>query len=228
MNTINSFPAIAVDLKWDEIDTILLDMDGTLLDKYFDDYFWEKYVPEVFSKKNNLSPKEAEKALLKRYRKVESTLQWTDLDYWSEQFDLDIPALKREIDHLIKVHPHVIEFLDFIKSSSKNLHLVTNAHSKTLAIKLEKSGIGPFFDRIVCAEEIGEAKEHSRFWPQLQEILEFDRNKTLLADDTIKVLRSAHIYGIKHLIHVARPSSRLPVNYAEEYPSIVSFDELIL
>ncbi len=119
MNKINSVPAIAADLLWDEIDTVLLDMDGTLLDKYFDDYFWETYVPEMFAKKNNLSPKEAEKALLERYRKVENTLQWTDLDYWTEQLGLDIPLLKCEIDHLIQVHPHVIDFLEFVRSTSK-------------------------------------------------------------------------------------------------------------
>jgi FMN phosphatase YigB (HAD superfamily) len=40
---------------WDLIDTILLDMDGTLLDKHFDDYFWEHYVPEIFAGKNDLT-----------------------------------------------------------------------------------------------------------------------------------------------------------------------------
>lgn len=227
MNTINSTPAIAADPLWDDIDTVLLDMDGTLLDKYFDDYFWETYVPEVFAKKNHLSPKEAEKALLERYRKVENTLQWTDLDYWTEQLGLDIPQLKCEIDHLIQVHPHVIDFLNFIRSTSKELHLVTNAHSKTLAIKLAKSGIEPFFDRIVCAEEVGEAKEQPGFWYQLEKMLGFDKDRTLLADDTVKVLRSAQVYGIRHLIHVARPSSQLPVNYSSEYPSIVTFKELM-
>lgn len=221
-------PAIAADLLWPEIDTVLLDMDGTLLDKYFDDYFWETYVPEMFAKKNNLSPREAEKALIERYRMVENTLQWTDLDYWTEQLGLDIPQLKREIDHLIQVHPHVIDFLGFIRSTSKKLHLVTNAHSKTLAIKLAKSGIGPFFDKIVCAEEVGEAKEQPGFWYTLEEMLGFDKNRTLLADDTSKVLRSAKEYGMKHLIHIARPSSQLPVSYSPDFPSIVTFNELII
>lgn len=228
MNKINSIPALAADLLWNEIDTVLLDMDGTLLDKYFDDYFWEKYVPEMFAKKNTLSPKEAEKALLERYRKVENTLQWTDLDYWTEQLGLDIPKLKSEIDHLIQVHPHVIDFLSFIRSTSKKLHLVTNAHSKTLAIKLAKSGIAPFFDRIVCAEEVGEAKEQPEFWYKLEEMLGFDKNRTLLADDTTKVLRSAQVYGMKHLIHIARPSSQMPIRHSPDYLSIVTFKELII
>ncbi|OIO27600.1 MAG: hypothetical protein AUJ60_08885 [Nitrospirae bacterium CG1_02_44_142] len=35
-----------------EIKYVLLDMDGTLLDKYFDDYFWEHLVPEKYAEKN--------------------------------------------------------------------------------------------------------------------------------------------------------------------------------
>ena len=103
------------DFTWSEIDTVLLDMDGTLLDKYFDDYFWEEYVPEQFAKENKLTPIEARKELLKRYQQVENTLQWTDLDYWSNQLGLDIPELKCKVDHLIQVHPYVIDFLRFMR-----------------------------------------------------------------------------------------------------------------
>jgi len=212
---------------WSDIDTVLLDMDGTLLDKYFDDYFWEEYVPKVFAKENNLSAEEARKALLKRYQRVENTLQWTDLDYWSEQLQLDIPELKCRIDHLIQVHPYVIDFLKFTRSIGKPVHLVTNAHSKTLEIKLRKSAIGPWFSQIICSEEVGEAKEHPIFWQRLEKILGFDKKRTMLADDTEKVLRSARNYGIRHLIHVARPSSQLPVQFSKEFPSITYFKELI-
>ncbi len=213
--------------SWSQIDTILLDMDGTLLDKYFDDHFWEEYVPKVFAEVNNLSPAEARKALLKRYQAVESTLQWTDLDFWSEQLGLDIPELKCKIDHLIQVHPYVIDFLKYLKKIGKTVHLVTNAHSKTLDIKLRKTEIGPHFDRLVCAEEIGLAKEQSEFWYKLEKMLDFDKSRTLLADDTEKVLRSASEYGMGFLVSVARPSTRIPIAYSEEFPSVAFFNELI-
>jgi HAD superfamily hydrolase (TIGR01509 family) len=218
---------IQPDFSWEQIDTVLLDMDGTLLDKYFDDYFWEEYVPKIFAEQNRMTSEEARKELLKRYQAVESTLQWTDLDYWSEQLGLDIPELKCKVDHLIQVHPFVLDFLQFIRKIGKKVHLVTNAHSKTLEIKLRKTAIGPWFDRIVCAEEVGEAKEHPAFWDKLEGMLNYDRKRTLLADDTAKVLRSAREYEMGFLIFVARPSSRLPVRYSHEFPSIVTFDELI-
>lgn len=220
-------PRIRPAFSWDEIDCVLLDMDGTLLDKYFDDYFWERYVPEVYARRNRLSPDEARQRLLSRYRQVEATLQWTDLDYWSEQLGLDIPELKCRIDHLIQVHPHVVDFLSFLDRKGKEIHLVTNAHSKTLAIKLRKTRIGRYFSGIICSEVVGEAKEQPVFWRKLEEIIGFDRRRTLLADDTVPVLASAREYGIAYLVHIARPSSRQPISYSSEFPSIAYFDELI-
>jgi putative hydrolase of the HAD superfamily len=218
---------IVPDFSWSAIDTILLDMDGTLLDKYFDDFFWEEFVPSIFAHNNQITAEQARKTLLKKYQAVESTLQWTDLDYWSEQLGLDIPELKCKVDHLIQVHPFVIDFLQFARRSAKKIHLVTNAHSKTLEIKMRKSALGPWFDQIICAEEVGEAKEHPHFWKKLEALVHYDKKRTLLADDTAKVLRSAQAYDMGFLIFVARPSSRLPVQYSAEFPSIVSFDELI-
>jgi putative hydrolase of the HAD superfamily len=212
---------------WSQIDTILLDMDGTLLDKYFDDHFWEEYIPKVFAEVNNLTPEEARKALLKRYQAVESTLQWTDLDFWSEQLGLDIPELKCKVDHLIQVHPYVIDFLKYLKRIGKTVYLVTNAHSKTLDIKLRKTAIGPYFDRLICAEDVGMAKEQPEFWLRLEKMLNFEKSRTLLADDTEKVLRSANEYGMGFLVSVARPSTRIPITYSLEFPSVAFFNELI-
>ena len=218
---------IKPDFAWKDIDTVLLDMDGTLLDKHFDDYFWEQYVPEHYSLQHDCTIEEARSDLLSRYQQVENTLDWTDLDYWSDRLGLDIPELKIRINHLIDVHPYVPDFLSFCKKIGKTVYLVTNAHPKTLAIKMDKTEIGHLFDRIICAEEVGMAKEDQRFWTELEQIIGFEKNRTMLADDTEKVLASAERYGMGMLIFVARSSSRKPVVYSEKYPSIEYFKELI-
>lgn len=214
-------------LDWAAVDTVLLDMDGTLLDKHFDDYFWEQYLPEHYSLVHDLTVAEAKAELLGRYQQVENTLDWTDLDYWSSQLGLDIPELKIRINHLIDVHPFVPDFLRFCREKGKQVHLVTNAHPKTLAIKLDRTAIGHLFDRIVCAEEVGLAKEDVRFWERLAGMLSFDPSRTLLADDTEKVLRAAEQFGMGILIYVARPSSRKPPRFSRRYPSIEYFSELL-
>ncbi len=220
-------PKIRADFSWDNIDTVMLDMDGTLLDKHFDDYFWEVYLPEHYSLLHNISVEEASQELRACYQQVENSLQWADLEYWSHTLELDLPELKLRINHLIGVHPYVIEFLEFCLRKRKKLYLVTNAHSKTLSIKLEKTAIGAWFDRVICAEEVGFAKEEAAFWPRLQEMLGFVPEKTLLADDTEKVLGMAEAFGLGYLVHIARSSSRRPACYSVRYPSIDYFKELV-
>nr|WP_321465392.1 HAD family hydrolase [uncultured Desulfobulbus sp.] len=212
---------------WNEIDTVLLDMDGTLLDKHFDDYFWEQYLPEHYSLAHDLSVDEAKNELLARYHKVQHTLDWSDLDFWSDELGLDLQELKMRINHLIGVHPYVIEFFEFCLKNRKKLYLITNAHSQSLALKLQKTAIGPWFDRIVCSSEIGAAKEELSFWERLETLLGYDKRRTVLVDDTEKVLFTAKEHGLAYLLFVARPSSRQRVQYSCHFPSIEYFKELM-
>lgn len=218
---------IPVNINWQNIDTVLLDMDGTLLDKHFDDYFWHYYVPETYGMKEGLDIGSARTKLQRKYKRREGSLAWADLDFWSRELGLDIPALKIEVDHLIQVHPYVIDFLKFCKDNNKLLCLVTNAHAKTLKIKLNRTAISGYFDHMVCAEDVGVAKEDPSFWGKLEGMLGFERSRTIMVDDTEKVLISAQSYGFTALIFVARPSSVTPVQYSTIFPSIVYFKELM-
>ncbi len=212
---------------WHTIDTVLLDMDGTLLDKHFDDYFWEQYLPEHYSLIHDISVEEAKARLLDRYHTVKATLDWSDLDFWSRELGMDVQALKLRINHLIGVHPYVVEFLEFCLRSRKKLYLITNAHSKTLSIKLEKTAIGSWFDRIIRADEVGAAKEDPLFWERLEAMLHYKKERTVLVDDTEKVLFTAREHGLAHLLFVARPNSRQRVQYSCNFPSIEYFKELL-
>jgi 5'-nucleotidase len=218
---------IAPRIDWRQIDTILLDMDGTLLDRHYDDYFWIQFVPENYALNHDLSLEEAQQKLHARFRALRGTLEWTNLDFWSRELGLDIPALKLQVEELIAIHPHVPEFLQHLREKGRAIHLVTNAHPKTLEIKMRKTGIRNRFDRLICAEEVGAAKEQPDFWNRLEKIIPYDRERTMLADDTEAVLDSALRGGLRHLIFVARPSSRAAIQYSATYPSIDYFDEII-
>lgn len=214
-------------INWSEIETVMLDMDGTLLDKHFDDYFWEEHIPTVYAKENAMNFWDAYEELMGKYRSKEGTLEWTDINYWSKELRLNIAEQKSKMNHLIQVHPYVIDFLKFCKQKEKEVYLVTNAHSKTLAIKMANTEIATYFDKIVCSEEIGVAKENPNFWEKLEKMFSINRNKCLLADDNELVLESAEKYGIKKLIFVAKSSSTKPIVYSKKFPSIVFFKELM-
>ena len=183
--------------------------------------------PKCMQRKMSVTIIHARELLLNTYRSVEDTLQWTDLDYWSDRLGLDIVALKRKIRHLINAHPHIIDYFQYMQRIGKKLYLITNAHPKALEVKMEQVNIGSWFERMICSQEVGAAKEQPEFWHKLQQILPYDKERTLFADDTEKVLHSAGEFGIRHLIHIAKPSSRLPVQFSAHYQSIENFKELL-
>lgn len=214
-------------IRWTDIDTVLLDMDGTLLDLHYDNHFWLEHVPQRYAERHNLSLAAAKEALRGRYLQVQGTLDWYCVDYWTRELDLDIALLKEEVDHLIGMHPHVLDFLDAVRSHSKRLVLVTNAHGKSLNIKFRRTQLNGHFDNVVCAHDLGLPKEQAGFWDRMQDIEPFQKEKALLIDDSLPVLRAARHYGIGQLLAVRNPDSKLPEKDVGEFTAIRSFREIL-
>ena len=214
-------------IDWNCIGTVLLDMDGTILDRHFDDHFWLEHVPQRWAVQNRTTVEYAKKHLYDLFRAQENTLNWTDLDYWSDRLKLDIPLLKREIEHLIAVHPHVVEFLLFLKQHRKAVWLVTNAHSKTLDLKMRTTRIGPYFDGIISAHQVGLPKEDDRFWKKLQDFISYDPERTMLGEDSETNLATAERFGIRYLIYISRYSSKITPQPSKRFQTIEYFNRLI-
>jgi putative hydrolase of the HAD superfamily len=214
-------------IHWNDIDTVLLDMDGTLLDRHFDDHFWLEHVPARWAARNGKDLESARRHLYALFHSQENTLNWTDLDYWSECLGLDIPLLKREVEHLIAVHPFVVEFLLFLKRHGKTVWLVTNAHSKTLDLKMKKTRLGPYFDGIISAHQIGLPKEDRGFWPALQQFIPYNPERTMLGEDSETNLHTAAAYSIAYLVFVGRHSSMADSLTSQHFATIRFFNQLI-
>ncbi len=213
-------------INWNEIETVMLDMDGTLLDLHFDNYFWQEYLPEYWGKLKGMDIDTAKAALIPRFKAMEGTLAWYCLDYWSDELDLDVFRLKHDVEHLIKIRPHSEELLCKLNEMGKKIVLVTNAHEKILDVKLEKTGLKKYFDQIISAHALGSPKEHSEFWELLSNTVRFRQEKSLFIDDNLTVLRVAQEYGIRHLLSITKPDSHLPGRTSTEFFSVNDFREL--
>ena len=214
-------------IDWDGIDTVLLDMDGTLLDLHFDNYFWTQHLPLLYAKKHQISEEESSAHLHGAFSTEQGTLQWYCLDHWSERLGMDIPALKRELQHLINVRPYAVEFLTRLHHSDRDVVMVTNAHRKTLEIKMDRVDITHWFDRVVISHDLRAPKEEQAFWHRLQDLHPFDPTRTLLIDDTEVVLESARNYGITHLLTLLQPDSKRQKRIDTRFPGIHHFDEIM-
>jgi putative hydrolase of the HAD superfamily len=215
-------------IDWGCIDECFLDMDGTLLDLHFDNHFWLEHVPLRYGEARGLTPEQAKAELLPRYRNIEGTLQWYCVDHWSRELGLDIALLKEEVDHLIAVHPHVLEFLELLAAKGRRRTLVTNAHQKAIALKMDRTRLAGHLEAIVCSHDLGLAKEAPGFWERLRERLPFDPARTLFIDDSPAVLRAARAHGgPEHLLAILEPDSKGPPRVPGEIPAIRNFSQLL-
>jgi len=207
-------------VDWNAVDTVFLDLDGTLLDLHFDNHFWREYVPRHYAAARGLPPATARAELLARYHRREGTLAWYCVEHWSRELGLDIAFLKREVGHLIAMHPQVIDFLEALTALGKRRVLVTNAHPQSIALKLEKTPLAGHLERIICSHALGTPKEADDFWPRVQVIEPFDRERTLLIDDSPQVLEAAKHYGFRRLLAVLAPDSQAPVREPGGFPAV--------
>ncbi len=214
-------------INWQNISTVFLDMDGTLLDLRFDNYFWLEYLPQVFAETHVLPLADAKAYLQQLSEQKKGTLDWYCLHHWSQCLNLVITELKQHTVHLITERPYALEFLAAIKASGLTLALITNAHPESLALKLKHSRIESFFHHIYSAHDFGYPKESYQFWSLLSEKLAFAPENTLFIDDNEQVLASAHGFGLRHLYCIAQPDSRGAVRTRARYPVIAHFEDVM-
>jgi HAD superfamily hydrolase (TIGR01509 family) len=216
-------PAVA----WEAIDTVLLDMDGTLLDLRYDNWFWLTLIPNRYAEANGISVEEAQALLAPKFQNVAGTLRWYCIEYWTAELGLDIPALKREELGRVGFLPGAEDFLRQLRRRGKRLVLVTNSHPATLAIKDTQVRLTPYFDACYSSHGFEAPKEHSAFWPRLAARENFSPPRTLFVDDSLRVLEAARDFGIGHLRAVRCPDTGLPPQATGSFAAVNRVTELL-
>jgi HAD superfamily hydrolase (TIGR01509 family) len=199
------------------ISTVLLDMDGTLLDLHFDDFFWNQYLHRRYAQIHGVPTSDAATFISRRLDAAVGSLNWYCTDYWSSEFNLDILKLKRELVHLIRYRTGSRAFLDCLAETQLQVILVTNAHPDVLALKHDETGLLGHIPNRVTSHDYGAPKESPEFWKQLRAAHEFDPAEALLIDDSIPVLTAARCYGIGITLGISQPNSSGPSGSADGF-----------
>ncbi len=211
----------------DNCDTLMLDMDGTILDLAYDNYMWLTHVPERWAAQNGMSFDAARKHLLEKFGAAEGDLRWYCLDHWSEHLGLDVAQLHRDNHHRIGFLPGALEFLQRVRDSNIRLLLITNSHQATLDLKDEVTGLTDYFDGVYTSHAFGFAKERQEFWQALREATDFDPVTTMFVDDSQVVLHSAATYGVKHPVAISRPDTSRPPRDDIDFVALEGISELL-
>lgn len=212
---------------WATIDTVLLDLDGTLLDLHYDTHFWHEVVPAAWGATRGLSMPAAREALAPRFRACEGTLDWYCIDYWSRELELDIAALKRTDTSRIRWLPGAREFVRAVRARGKRTVLATNSHPAVLGIKDLRASVLCEFDAAYSSHRFGAPKETAKFWAGLRAVEPFDPARSLFVDDSVPVLRAARIAGVTHVIAVRKPDSTRDARTHDEFPAVDAVAHLL-
>lgn len=215
-------------VDWGKIDWVLLDMDGTLLDLKFDNFFWQSVVPEILES-GAVGPNARirdTQSLLQHYHDRSGSLDWYSTDYWSEQLDVPIMALKKQHQHLIRYREDAEQFLARLANMNVTTILATNAHPDNLELKHQITGLLKFIDHRVVSHELKFAKENPLFWQTMTQYIDLDPQRALFIDDSETILDTAREFGIKELRCITHPDSQADPRHNLKYPAINCFSEL--
>ena len=219
--------AALTDRDWLRIDTVLLDLDGTLLDLDFDNHFWQVLVPRVWGEARGLSLEAAQAELVPRFRAREGTLEWYSTQFWSRELGLDIQALKRQDAERVRWLPGAQRFLAEVRRRGKRLALLTDSHPEAIEVKDARAGFVALFDHVFSSHAFGAPKMQAGCWQALARALDYQPERALFVDDTAKVLMAAQAAGIGTLRAIRRPDSRGVTRGHEEFIAVDSIGELI-
>ena len=206
---------------------IVTDMDGTLLDRHFDNFFFEEELPRRYAAKEGLQFEASRDRLMAMYRSVEGELAWTNLEYWTGRVGIDVVELHHELEHMIGFLPGAQQFLKAVRAEGKRIVVLTNAHHTGVAVKSAKTGLDRYVDRIVDAFEVGYLKMRPEYWPACRRLVGFDPSRSLYVDDDESCLHAARRYGIATIVHSAKSSSQLPPAPSSDFPSVEHLSALL-
>ena len=211
-----------------EVSYVLLDMDGTILDLHFDNYFWNHYLHRRYSEMKMVPLEKAITYIHETLAAEHGSLNWYCTDYWSRKFDLDIIALKKELSHLIQYREGSLKFLERLSKTSIKSTIVTNAHPDVIRLKNTLTRLETWVPNFISSHDFGVPKEKAEFWELVIQKRNLDISQTMVIDDNISCLEAARETGIAYQVSITKPDSKREKQVSSEFRAIEDLNSLFV
>lgn len=124
--------------------------------------------------------------------------------------------------------PDTIDTLEELKKLDYQMHIITNGFEEVQHIKLDNSNLKPFFDVIVCSENVGYNKPDIRVFNYAMNKAKAEANNSvMIGDDRAVDVQGALRAGMRAILFDPRnqykqPSGELKVQNINELPLMLA------
>lgn len=86
-----------------------------------------------------------------------------------------------------RLFPNTLETLEELKTRGYQMHIITNGFEEVQYIKLKESKLQPFFNVVVCSEQVGHNKPDRRIFEHAMNLAGAKASESLMVGDDLEV-----------------------------------------
>ncbi|MCR5112942.1 MAG: HAD hydrolase-like protein [Acholeplasmatales bacterium] len=179
----------------DNYDNFILDYDGTLLNSMV---YWY-HAPSAFIRWLGKEPKADLDERIGKDNLIDNIMLMNN-EYGFNKSEEEI--IKLLDDFILATYPHVLtkdgafRLLDFLKKNNKKIILLSASGKTMLERSIENTRVKDYLDHFFPAEIINKSKATGEAHEYVINELKLNRDKTIVLDDDINVIRSMNRLGI--------------------------------
>jgi putative hydrolase of the HAD superfamily len=183
--------------------------------------FYERYVPintSLWEKYRNWEIRKIDLSI----GRFHQTFQTAGLDNieMAELFSNEFVATNSQKTNVV---PFTFDLLEYLKPHY-TMHIITNGFTESQKVKLERSGLKPYFKKVFISEEIGVQKPKKGFFEYALKSCNAKKTESLVIGDSLEIdILGAKNFGLDHVYYN-------PYSIPHEVPvfkEIASLHELI-
>lgn len=137
---------------------------------------------------------EIDKETLRSTRFLDS-LRRFDVEHPELSHQMEVEYIKRS-PHKTNLFPGTIEVLEYLQESYE-MHIITNGFSEVQDVKLDKSGLKPFFKSVITSEAVGVNKPDLKIFLHALHSTGAERKSSVMIGDNLEAdIRGARRVGM--------------------------------